>query len=174
MSTAPAPASAPSPPRCEKGAAVLSNGDTVDRAAQAAPVFHTAANQLERLRGDAKPDANIDTAYLDGMLGMLGGVAVLEALALELVLKARLLQAGINPPKWHSHSDLFALLPETEQQVAEEIYQANRQSAMPETLAEVLNFSAKAYERWRYHNEQPAEASFGIMQRAFDVLVVPL
>ena len=38
-----------------------------------------------------------------------------------------------------------------------------------ETLAEVLNFSAKAYERWRYHNEQPAEASLGEMQRAFDV-----
>ena len=152
----------------------MSNGDTVDRAAQAARVFHVAANQLERLRSDTKPDANIDTAYLDEMLGMLGGVTVLEALALELVLKARLLQSGINPPKWHSHSDLFALLPEAEQQVAGQIYQAHRHSAMRETLAEVLNFSAKAYERWRYHNEQPAEASLGEMQRAFEALVAPL
>ena len=104
----------------------------------------------------------------------MAGVTVLEALALELVLKARLLQSGINPPKWHSHSDLFALLPETEQQVAGQIYQANRNSAMRETLAEVLNFSAKAFERWRYHNEQPAEASLGEMQRAFDVLIAPL
>jgi hypothetical protein len=150
------------------------NGYTVDRAAKAAGVFHIAANRLEELRGHTEPDANIDTAYLDETLGIVAGVTVLEALALELVLKARLLQSGINPPKWHSHSDLFALLPEAEQQVAGQIYQANRNSAMRETLAEVLNFSAKAFERWRYHHEQPAEASLGEMQQAFDVLVAPL
>ena len=152
----------------------MRNGYAVDTAAQAARVFHIAANQLERLRGDAKPDANIDTACLDETLGITAGVTVLEALALELVLKARLLQSVINPPKWHSHSDLFALLPEAEQQVAGQIYQANRHSAMRETLAEVLDFTAKAYERWRYHNEQPAEGSLGEMQRAFDALVAPL
>lgn len=147
--------------------------NTVDRAAKAARIFHVAATRLEELRSDTKPDANIDAA-LDEMLGMLGGVTVLEALALELVLKARLLQSGINPPKWHSHSDLFALLPEAEQQVAGQIYQANRHSAMRETLAEVLNFTAKAYERWRYHHEQPAEASLGEVRRAFDALVASL
>jgi HEPN domain-containing protein len=150
----------------------LSN--TVDRAAKAARIFHIAATRLEELRSDTKPDANIETASLDEMLGMLGGVTVLEALALELVLKARLLQSGINPPKWHSHSDLFALLPEAEQQVAGQIYQANRHSAMRETLAEVLDFSTKAYERWRYHNERPEEASLGEVQRAFDALVASL
>ena len=152
----------------------MSNGHTVDRAVQAARVFHTAGSRLEELRGDTKPDASIDTAYLDETLGVVAGVTVLEALALELVLKARLLQSGIKPPKWHSHSDLFALLPDAEQQVAGQIYQANRHSAMRETLAEVLNFSAEAFERWRYHNEQPAEASLREMQRAFDVLVTPL
>jgi HEPN domain len=150
----------------------LSN--TVDGAAKAARIFHVAATQLEELRSDTKPDANIDTASLDEMLGMLGGVTVLEALALELVLKARLLRSGIKPPKWHSHSDLFALLPEAEQQVAGQIYQTNRHSAMRDTLAEVLNFTAKAYERWRYHHERPAEASWGEVQRAFDALVASL
>ena len=133
----------------------------MDGAAKAARIFHVAATQLEELRSDTKPDANIDTASLDEMLGMLGGVTVLEALALELVLKARLLRSGIKPPKWHSHSDLFALLPEAEQQVAGQIYQTNRHSAMRDTLAEVLNFTAKAYERWRYHNEQPAGGAWG-------------
>ena len=52
--------------------------------------------------------------------------------------------------------------------------QANRHSAMRETLAEVLDFSAQAFERWRYHNEQPAETRLGEMQRAFDVFVAPL
>ena len=152
----------------------MSNGYTVDRAAKAARVFHIAANRLEELRGDTKPDANIDTASLDETLGIMAGVTVLEVFALELVLKARLLRSGIKPPKWHSHSDLFALLPAAEQQVAGQIYQANRHSAMRETLAEVLNISAKVHERWRYHNEQPAEASSGEMQRAFDALVAPL
>jgi hypothetical protein len=135
----------------------LSNGYAVDTAAQAARVFHIAANQLEELRGDAKPDANIDTAYLDETLGTTAGVTILEALALELVLKARLLQSGIKPPNWHSHSDLFALLPHAEQQVAGQIYQANRHSAMPETLAEVLNFSA----RWRYHKSSQRRRVWG-------------
>ena len=135
--------------------------NTVDRAAKAARIFHVAATRLEELRGDTKPGTNINTASLDEMLGMLGGVTVLEALALELVLKARLLQSVITPPKWHSHSDLFALLPEAEQQVAGRIYQANRHSAMRETLAEVLNFSTNAYERWRYHHEKPGGGELG-------------
>ena len=59
-------------------------------AAKAARIFHVAATRLEELRSDTKPDANINTASLDEILGMLGGVTVLEALALELVLKARL------------------------------------------------------------------------------------
>ena len=63
-SIAPAHASALSPSWCEKGAAVLTNGDTVDRAAKAARIFHVAATRLEELRSDTKPDANIDTAYL--------------------------------------------------------------------------------------------------------------
>ena len=125
----------------------MSNRYTVDRAANAARVFHNAANRLEKLRGDTKPDANSDTARLDETLGIMAGVTVLEALALELVLKARLLQSGIEPPKWHSHSDLFALLPEAQQQVAEQNYQANRHSAMRESLAEVLNL-AHRYFKW--------------------------
>ena len=151
----------------------MSNG-TVDRAAKAARVFHSAATRLKELGGDRKSDENVDTDFLNEALGIMGGVTALEALALELVLKARLLQSGTKPPKWRSHSDLFALLPDAEQQIAGRTYQANRDSEMRETLAEVLNFSAEAFERWRHHNEQPAEASLGEMQRAFDVLVAPL
>jgi hypothetical protein len=66
------------------------------------------------------------------------------------------------------------LLPAAEQQDAEQIYQTDRQPAMRATLAEVLDLSAKAFERWRHHNEQPAEPSLGEMQRAFSALVAPL
>src|SRR6516225_3741828 len=105
---------------------------------------------------------------------MMAGAVVLEALALELVLKARLLRAGTRTPKWHSHSDLFALLPAAEQHDSEQIYQTSRQAAMRATLAEALDSSTKAFERWRYHNEQPAGTSIGEMQRAFNALIAPL
>jgi HEPN domain len=93
---------------------------------------------------EGTPDGNIDSADLDEKFGMLAGATVLEALALELALKARLLRAGAQLPKWHSHSDLFALLPTVEQQDAEQMYQANRLFAMRATLAEVLDLSAEA------------------------------
>jgi hypothetical protein len=150
----------------------LSNG-TVDKVLKAARVFHVAADQLEKVRADARPDANIDTAYLDE-LGMTDGATVLEAMALELVLKARLLRAGTRPPKWHSHFDLFGLMPDTEQQEAERSYQTSRAPQMQATLAEALDHSAKAFERWRFHQEQPAEARLAEMRAAFNVLVAPL
>jgi hypothetical protein len=126
------------------------------------------------VRADTKPDANIDSAYLDESIGMMTGATVLEALALELVLKARLLRAEIRPPKWHSHSDLFALLPAADKQDAEQIYQTGRQPAMRATLAEALTLKSRAFERWRYHHEHRAEASMGEMQRAFDALIARL
>jgi hypothetical protein len=159
--------------KVREGSAVLSNG-TADGVAKAARVIHNAANQLERVRADAKSDTSIDCDYLDETVSMMAGASVLEALALELVLKARLLRAGTRPPKWHSHSDLFALLPGVEQQNAEQIYQTNRHPTMRSTLAEVLELTAKAFERWRYHQEQPAEPSLGEMQRAFSSLAAPL
>jgi hypothetical protein len=151
----------------------LSNG-TVDSVAKAARVFHIAADQLEKVRADTKRDADVDSADLDESIGMMAGAKVLEALALELVLKARLLRAGARPPKWRSHSDLFALLPAGEQQHAEQVFQANRHPTMRTTLAEVLDLSAKAFERWRFHQEQPAEPSVGEMQGAFSSLIAPL
>jgi hypothetical protein len=151
----------------------LSNG-TTDSVGKAARVIHSAANQLVKVHADAKSATSIDCAYLDETVGMMAGATVLEALALELVLKARLLRAGTRPRKWHSHSDLFALLPAAEQQNAEQIYQTNRHPTMRATLAEVLDHTAKAFERWRYHYEQPAEPSLGEMQRAFSSIAAPL
>jgi hypothetical protein len=143
----------------------LSNGDTVHKAAAAARVIDVAAKQLGEVRADAD---------LNETLGVMAGATILEALALEIVLKARLLRAGVKPPKWHSHSDLFALLPAVEQQDADQNYQANRPASMRATLTAVLDFSANAFERWRHHNEPPTGASLDEMQLAFNALVAPL
>jgi hypothetical protein len=66
------------------------------------------------------------------------------------------------------------LLPAAEQHDAEQIYQTSRPAAMRATLAEALDSSTKAFERWRYHHEQPAATSLGEMQRAFSSLAAPL
>jgi hypothetical protein len=53
-----------------------------------------------------------------------------------------------------------------------EFYQAGH-PASPAALARVLDLTANAFERWRYHNEQSADANVGEMQRAFNALVAP-
>jgi hypothetical protein len=143
----------------------LRNGDTIQKAAATARVFDSAAKQVAEVQADED---------LHESLGVMAGATIVEALALELVLKARLLRAGIDPPKWHSHSDLFALLPAAEQHDADQNYQANRLVAMRGTLTAVLDFSANAFERWRHHNEQPTGASLDEMRLAFKSLAAPL
>jgi hypothetical protein len=74
--------------------------------------------------------------------------AVLEALALELILKVRLNKAGIRIPKTHNHTALFEGLPALERQQAGQRYQTSRHAAM-----------------------RPTIASMGEMQRAFNALL---
>lgn len=97
---------------------------------------------------------------------------VLEALALELILKVKIDRMGIKIPKTHNHADLFAELPAPERQQAGQRYQSSRHRAMRPTIEEALAFSADAFESWRYlHEHQHVEASMGEMQRAFNALV---
>jgi len=99
---------------------------------------------------------------------------VLEALALELVLKVKLHHAGKRPPKMHNHADLFAKLAASERQQAGQRFQVGRQ---PDTytLEEVLANSAPAFERWRYaHEHQQLEASMSDMRQAFEALAYGL
>jgi len=115
----------------------------------------------------------------DQGLGRAAGAVVLEALAIELVLKARLLRVGIT------HNDIFPFrdrhdhiklyghdgLSPAFRQEAEQRYKSSRRSAMRATLAEVLSCSANALSEWRYLHQKPfVQASLGEMQCAFDAL----
>jgi hypothetical protein len=40
-------------------------------------------------------------------------------------------------------------------------------------LARVVDLTAKAFERWRYHKEQSVDANVDEMQQAFNALVTP-
>jgi hypothetical protein len=117
---------------------------------------------------------------VEQLMGRVSGAVVLEALALELVLKARLKQSGIDfdvPLKGmarHDHAKLYALLPDSEKQAADQRYRSIPFPAMHSTLAEALDFSAQVFTEWRYMHEDQhrsgVQASMGDMQRAFRAL----
>ena len=96
----------------------------------------------------------------------------MEAFAIELLLKARLLKAGIRPGKDHGHAKLFGLLPQQERDAAEQKFATLRNIPMIRTtLSDVLQFSDNAFVNWRYlHEVHHVEASMGEMQCAFTAL----
>jgi hypothetical protein len=163
--------------------AILPNGGqpgtfTVEGAMQTARGYHYAAGELEAMhqqqtaaiRRGERPQIIIHQT-----VGRTAGAVVLEALAIEIALKARL--TGARVPfadllkKWerHDHAKLYALLPDNEKQEAEQRYQSH--PAMRATLAEALTFSANVFVEWRYmHERTSVEASLGEMQRAFKAL----
>jgi hypothetical protein len=104
--------------------------------------------------------------------GTAAGAVVLDALALELILKARLLKAAIPLKYTHSHIDLFAKLPQSERTADEEEFRALLNIPMVRTTqTDVLAFSARAFKQWRYlHERHHVKASMGEMQRAFRAL----
>jgi hypothetical protein len=61
---------------------------------------------------------------IDTFTGTAARAVVLEALALELILKARLLKAAMPLKYTHNHIDLFAKLPQSERTADEEEFRA--------------------------------------------------
>jgi hypothetical protein len=148
------------------------SGFNADGAMKGARGFHGTACLLEGIhRQEMLALKSIDHEIINQLLGRTASVVVLEALALELVLKVRLHRAGIVVPRWHNHADLFTKLPPSDKKDAEERYQARRHPAMRATVAEALAYSAGVFEKWRYGHEHPnVEASIGEIQRAFESL----
>src|SRR5262245_5362440 len=92
--------------------------------------YHHAAGELEALHHQkTRPgaQANIDVAYIEQMVGRFAAAIMLEALAVELVLKARLERSGALSKKLrfeHDHSLLYASVSDLEKQDAEQRYQS--------------------------------------------------
>jgi hypothetical protein len=151
----------------------------VQGATKAARGFHHAAGELEAIHqqrigaGILPEGVAFDEAHLQ-LVGRMAGAVVLEAIAIELVLKARMKRARISFDSLrdkHDHSALYSL-PDLEKQEAEQQYQCIRHpSFRATTLAEALSFSAKVFVKFRYMHEEPSvEASLGEMQRTFNAL----
>ncbi len=158
-----------------------------DGALKTALGFDSAAAQLGTSRASA-PHGNTQT------IGQLAGAVVLEALALELVLKVRVSRAGKPVPATHKHSDLFELLPAAERKDAERRYEERKPPlsliaivgtrpppppgtppyqlmSPPKTLNELLRVSDDLFVKWRYmYEERVAEAPLGQMSCAFAAL----
>jgi hypothetical protein len=150
---------------------------TVEGAMKAARSFHHAAGKLEASWhiGPVPEGVTLDQAFIEKLIGERAGAVVLEALALELVLKAILQRAGISFARLqdkHDHSALFALVPDAEKQEAEQRYQSVRHPAMKAaSLDQALSSSAQVFKQWRYmHEQNSVQASMGEMQRAFTAL----
>jgi hypothetical protein len=145
-----------------------------DGAMKAARGFHGTAGLLEVIHKQElarlPKGTSLEPELLNQVVGRTASATVLEALALELVLKVRLNRAGVAVRRTHNHADLFAKLPASDKKDAEERYQA-RHPAMRATLSEVLTYSANVFENWRYiHEHHHVQASMGEMQRAFESL----
>jgi hypothetical protein len=144
-----------------------------DTALKAARGFHGAAGLLENAhnanveRMQRHPTGEVHSPLEDTFVA----AAVLEALALELVLKTRLYRAGIPFEKIHELNELYAQVPAAERQTAEQRYKEFRHPAMRATLDDVLKFHGSVFETWRYPHEQPRlEMSMGELRKAFRAL----
>jgi len=142
---------------------------------KAARGFHETAALLEKIHKQdlisVPKGTTLDVDIISQIMGRITSATVLEALALELILKARLNLAGLAVKRTHNHATLFAKLPSSEREQARQLYQASRHPAMRATLEEALAYSGQVFEQWRYLHEHPqVEASMGEMQRAFEAL----
>jgi hypothetical protein len=145
-----------------------------DGALQAARGYHDTAALLEAVHRQemrAPRPGGLTVEAVQQAQGRIVSSTVLEALAVELVLKAKLARSGVDVPPSHDHATLFAELPAAEQALAAERYRASLHPAMRPTLQEALAYSASVFEAWRYYHEyQRVEASMGEMQLAFNAL----
>jgi len=93
------------------------------------------------------------------------------ALALEIVLKAKVLLFTGDINKTHDHAKLFSKFPDREKEAAEARYTRLRHPAMRQTLVEALSYSATVFVKWRYmHEVGSVEASGGEMLAAFSAI----
>jgi hypothetical protein len=171
-----------------KGAKGVENFDA-EGALRTALAFDSAASHLRTTGAPVPRGITLPADRLARALGPWAGTVVLEALAVELVLKVRVSRAGEPVQKTHSHSDLFALLPAAERTELERRYQESsppqstvaivnktpttlhQLSAPPETLEKLLEASGKLFEKWRYmYEEAVSEAPLEQMFHAFAAL----
>jgi hypothetical protein len=153
----------------------ISKPFNAEAALRAARGYHSTAALLERVyreeQASLKEGVNFTVDMVHEIISRVVSSTVLEALAVELVLKVRLSQAGIPIPKTHNHAKLFDHLPLSERKESGQRYRAIRHPTMRATIEEALAFSAAVFERWRYiHEHQSVEASMLEMQRAFNAL----
>jgi hypothetical protein len=120
---------------------------------------------------------NIPLDLMWERIGCAASAVVLEALAVEIALKARLKQAGQNVPDEHDHSKLFPLLPQKERADIQSRYEGRRSKGlMADTVDEVFKVSGKTFVSWRYMYEQSdgVTARVGEMRCVFEALAETL
>lgn len=132
-----------------------------------ARALHSAACELLARRPKLDPDL---------VMGRAAGGTVLEALAIELVLKERMARAGKNAMKTHRHDQLFKRLSLSEQENLRGRYASAPSDHFSSTLDDALAQSSELFEVWRYAHESylrdrsPVHADIQEFLFVFDVL----
>jgi hypothetical protein len=122
---------------------------TAETAMKAARGFHATAALVEEIQIQQMADVKSVEIANRNFIGRAASAFVLEALALELVLKARLVAEGLPVETTHDHAKLFAKLSASVQQEAGLRYQGSLHPTMQATLKEALAYSAPVFEQWR-------------------------
>lgn len=146
----------------------------VHAAANLAKQFNEAARRLHEQSALALASAerNItDISAMHNLQGTTFGSVMLQAFALELIIKALRFKHGL-PRKTgsagHSLHGLFVDLPQPIKDKAAATYAANVSTS---TLDSLLRDYARAFEEWRYMFEyKPNGAALGDLQKAFDAI----
>ncbi|HEY3798367.1 MAG TPA: hypothetical protein VGL58_08435 [Caulobacteraceae bacterium] len=116
-----------------------------------------------------------DIAFVTRLNALTASAFVLQAIALELGLKARLLKAGVSPGNVHHHRKLFDKLPESDRAVLIEAYNERWVANPVRPLPDALDMSANIFVQWRYRHEHFAlTANGGEMRFAFEVVTKAL
>lgn len=148
-------------------------------AANLARQFNEAARRLHEQSAKAlgSADAQItDTSEIHNLLGTAFGSVMLQAFALELIVKALRYKHGLpqkKGPAGHHLHDLFSDLPEPIKKKVVGAYAGNASARhYPSTsLESLLKEYARAFEEWRYmYDYKPKNAALGELQVAFDTI----
>lgn len=148
----------------------------VDEALKSAHGFHSTAVLLNEIYhhelASIGPLVGSHIELQNKAISRAVSATVLQALALELILKVRLAMAQIHVPATHKHAELFAILPEQDRERADQLYRnCLRPFTRAVTIEEALAFSSDVLTVWRYsHEYEIVEASLDEMQCAFNAL----
>ncbi len=146
----------------------------VHAAANLAKQFNEAARRLHEQSALAIASAKgqiTDTSAIHSLLGTTFGSVMLQAFALELIIKALRYKHSLPRKTRADGHNLLGLFADLPKPIKDKVAAAYADKVSTSTLDSLLRDYARAFEEWRYMFEyNPKEAALGDLQNAFDAI----